>query len=286
VSPAFVLSLAVLGIDAGAPPWLPRPHPIDLSDQVTYNLRRAGDGYVYDDPRFEARVARDGVVTFKDKHAHAHVAFPTFLFLEKGAGPKGPTLESTLRDYLSKGRRGKAEPEALPPSPPLHKLEQTEICPPSSSCYFLPSPPKSVEVRGSFDLTDEIMRAHGQDPYAREKARFLSSTFELRMKMAVEARKADLTSSFASLPERLEELWSDERYLPRERRRIFYEMWCETDQTAEGERAARAIEAFIRRRLPCGSPAGYTADELESLQKLHPERRFRAAEDCEQATPR
>jgi hypothetical protein len=279
---ALVLLLALLGVDAGTPRWLPRARPVDLSEQGTFNLRRAGEGYVYDDARFEARIARDGVVTFKDKRAT--VSFPTLL--GSGPRPQGPTLESTIRDYLrSRRRKGPPSPppELEPPPPLSRKLEPSEVCPPGSPCHVLPIP-SSVEVRGSFDLTDEIMRAHGQRPYAYEKARFLSATFEFRVRMAIEARKADLKSSLAILPERLDELLGDERWSARERRRILYELWYETDATAEGERAARAIEAAIRRHLPCGSALACPRDELEALHALHPERRFPVA-DCAPEAP-
>ena len=288
MNPVCILLLAALAPDAGVsrdagpPSWVPKSKHIDLEKEAIYGLRRAGDGYVYDSPRFEARVARDGVVYFKDKHGF--VSFPFFLFMEKGSRPQGPTLESMLRDHFTKHRRAEPEPPAEP-APDPRRIEQSEVCPPSSSCYVVPTT-NAIEVRGSFDLTDEIMRAYGQDPYGREKARFLSATFEFRIKMAIAARKADMKSALRYLPERLDELWGDVRYTPRERRRILYELWYETDQTSEGERAARSIEEFIRRRLPCGSPAGYTGEELESFHRLHPDRRFSAAGDCERVAPR
>jgi hypothetical protein len=101
--------------------------------------------------------------------------------------------------------------------------------------------------------------------------------------MAIAARKTDMKSALEHLPERLDELWGDQRYTARERRRVLYELWYETDRTPEGERAARTIDAFIRRRLPCGSPDGYTGGELELFDQLHPERRFPVAADCEPA---
>jgi hypothetical protein len=282
---ALAVLLATLAVDAGTPRWLPSTRPIDLSER-TYNLRRAGEGYVYDDVRFEARIARDGVVTFKDKRGY--VSVPTLPYLGKGPPPQGPTLEGVIRDYLRNRRRHgppSPPPELEPPPPLSRKLEPSEVCPPRSPCHVLPVP-SSVEVRGGFDLTDEIMRAHGQDPYAYEKARFLSATFEFRIRMAIEARKADLKSSLAILPERLDELLGDERYSARERRRILYELWYETDATAEGERAARAIEDAIRRLLPCGSALAYPRDELEAFHALHPERRFPAAADCAPVAPK
>lgn len=280
----LVVVLATLCAAAKAPPWLPTPKPAEETHQTVYRLRPDGAGYVYDDPRFQARVARDGVVTFKDKRSQ--IAFPVFPHLDllKRARPAGPTLESTLRDLLNPGKRRKPAPEVEvgPPLPP-GKIVRTEACS-RGTCDSadLSEKPNAVEVGGSFDLTDEIMRAHGQDPYAYEKARFLSSTFEMRMKMAIEARKADLKASLDDLPQRLDELLGDERYSPRERRRILYELWYETDEAPEGQRVAHLIEELIRQRLPCGSPQGYSPAELEALRGLHPERRFPPLADCEQ----
>jgi hypothetical protein len=131
-----------------------------------------------------------------------------------------------------------------------------------------------VDVSGSFDLTDEIMRTLGQRSYQVEKARFLSATFEFRIKLAMEARKRDIMRALDRLPERLDELWSDGRYSARERRRILSELWLEMDRTAEGQSAAGIIEQFIRRRLPCGDPDAYTKDELDALAKQHAEQPF------------
>ncbi len=269
------------GRDAGPPPWVPRSKRIDLAEEAAYGLRRAGDGFVYETSRFEARVARDGVVSFRDKHGSLDILSIPFLF-KPLPYRKGPTLESILRGHFDKRRRPPPEPEPEP-DPPPRKIDWNYICPPGSTCHMQPEP-MLVEVRGTFDLTDEIMRAYGQDPYAREKARFLSATFEFRIRMAIAARKADMKSALERLPERLDELWGDERYTPRERRRILYELWYETERTPEGDQAARSIDEFIRRRLPCGSPAGYTGEELGAFRKLHPDRRFSAGGDCERGT--
>jgi hypothetical protein len=131
-----------------------------------------------------------------------------------------------------------------------------------------------VTVSGKFDLTDEIMRSLGQDPYRLEKAQFLSATFEFRIKMAIEARKRDLKRALDQLPTGLDELWGDGRYTVRERRRILYELWSEMDHTPEGDRAARTIEAFIQRQLPCGNPDGYSQGEREALGKTRAGKKF------------
>jgi len=209
VNPIFVILLASLGADAGSnpdaglPPWAPRLKPAGLEDAASYVLRERGEGYVWENSQFEARVGRDGVVTFKDK-----------------------------RHY------------------------------------------------GTFDLTDEIMRMLGQDPYGLEKTRFLSATFEFRINLAIEARKIDVKKALDRLPSYLDDLWGDDRYTPQERRRILYELWSEIDRTPDGDRAARIIEDFVRHHLPCGSPDAYTKSELEAFAKSHPERRFAPIDEC------
>ncbi len=270
------------GRDALSPAWLPTPvtaKPVHLSEQALYDLRRSGDGYVYDTPNFEARVARDGVVTFKDrKIGFGGLGLPW----KPLPYPSGPTLESTLRDHFDKRRRAPPPPAAEPPPLP-NTIDWNAVCSRGSACNVQPDP-TLVQVQGKLDLTDELMRAHGQDPYAWQKARFLSATFDFRTKLATEARKEDMKSSLIELPEQLEALWADRRYSPRERRRILYELWLETDQTPQGEKAAGMIGLFIRRRLPCSSPDAYTADELAAFDRAHPGRHF-APGDCPSRPP-
>jgi hypothetical protein len=272
------------GRDAGAardgarPRWVPTAKPIHLSEEANYGLRRSGDGYVHESPTFEAHVARDGVVTFKDKRTSVAGLFFPIGALKNLPRPKGPTLESTIRGHFDKRRRIPVPPETEP-APVPNQIDWEAVCRRGSNCDMRPDP-TLLQVRGNFDLTDEIMRAYGQDPYARDKARFLSATFEFRMKLATEARKEDMKAALDHLPERLGELWADTRYSARERRRILYELWLETDATPQGERAARVIIDFVRGHLPCGAADGYSAQELAGFRTGHPERRFPPAEDC------
>ena len=288
----FVL-LAGLGADGGVvpdaglpiPPWVPRTKRVDVSSEAEYGLRRAGEGYVYETPHFEARVGHDGVVHFTDRHGSIS-SFP-FSSLAKGQKRQSTAApEIGVRDP-SASRRGPWLPQPSQPEPPNRPMEQSEICPPSSSCYspFTANRASMVGVRGNFDLTDEIMRALGHDPYSLEKARFLSATFEFRIKMAIEARKADLKEAFERLPARLDDLWGDDRYSLRERRRILYELWYETDRTPEGQRAATIIRDFVHRHLPCGSPNSYTRAELDAFAKSHPARLLIPPDDCPVGPP-
>jgi hypothetical protein len=267
------------GRDAARPSWLPRPRAVELREEAYYRLRRSGDGYGYESSTFIAHVARDGVATFRNKHTSP---LDLLLPLGKVPKPKGPTLESTARDHFNgRPRAPRPVPETSPPPP---GIDWQAACPPNVPCQPPPSA-TLLSVHGNFDLTDEIMRALGQDPYAREKARFLSSTFEFRMRLAVEARKQDVLSGLDRLPDRLDQLWADERYSARERRRLLYELWSEMDESPHGQRGAAAIVGFIRRRLPCGSASAYSSEELAAFQRLHPERTFLLPGDCPSPAP-
>ena len=103
-------------------------------------------------------------------------------------------------------------------------------------------------VIGTFDLTDEYYRMLGEDPYRYEKARFLSTTFEMRIKMAAESpgpRLATLAARPAQL--RLDRLWKDTGP-SHPARAVSSSARCSTTSAAqEKSREARnVIETFVR----------------------------------------
>ncbi|MCU1279490.1 MAG: hypothetical protein JWM53_3036, partial [bacterium] len=92
-------------------------------------------------------------------------------------------------------------------------------------------------------------------------------TSKLRVELTSRARKSQLESALAALPDHLDQVWSDANHSARERRGVLYAMWREAagsdDEVGAAGRKARAtIEAFIRARLPEGSQDAYTDDEL------------------------
>ena len=264
--------------DGGLPPWAPLLKRGDVENAAAYELRRWDEGYVWENEKFEAHVARDGVVSFKDKHGSATVsAFSVSIFGIGKARPQGKDATSNSKDVPPVLRPSWQLPSQ---SPYDRSVPWDKICPPDVPCH-LPPAPMMVDVSGSFDLTDEILGALGQSPYRVEKARFLSATFEFRIKLAMEARKHDILRALDRLPERLDALWSDGRYSARERRRILSELWLEMDRTTDGQIAAGILEQFIRRRLPCGNPDAYTKDELDALAKQHPEQTFVHGYGCD-----
>jgi hypothetical protein len=281
----FLITAVVLGADvggtvhpdAGLPIWVAARAPASSLRQE-YQLRRSGDGYVYKERAFEARVARDGVATFHDRR----VFFDRVGLISRPMSPAGETetLQGLLFGRKAKRRQPVAPFEPLPGSP-ADRLPPSELCPPNSPCYRLPDSLIVGGAGGTMDLTDEIMRSLGQDPYRVQKARFLAATFEFRMSLAVAAHREDVRKSLDRLPDALAELWGDSRYSARERRRILFEIWRETNSTPAGARAADIIERFIQRQLPCGSPDAYTPAELHAYQGSEPGRAFSPYGACE-----
>jgi hypothetical protein len=104
------------------------------------------------------------------------------------------------------------------------------------------------------DITDEVMRMSGQDPYRYQKAKFLVSTRERRVRMAVEARGNDLRRAAAELPSLLLDVACDRRRSARERRAILETLHAEMNtKTEAGREAAAQIQEFLASRF--GAPA-------------------------------
>jgi hypothetical protein len=259
--------LVLLAQDAGArptagpsrPSLLPTPTVVQ---EPRYRLRPTRDGgYEYEDTRFKAVVAPDGRVSFDDRRVSSKwQLIPVF---PQNHPPGTPTLESTLRDLLRR-RKSPPPPPAPPPIPerppasgPLTERDRRRM-----EEYYKVVP--VVAVTGTADLTDEYYRMLGEDPYRYEKARFLSSTFEMRLKMAAESQLHDLRRSLHELRSRLDRLWSDPSHPPTARRLIVCALFGELSRDETGRVATEVINNFVRTRLPQGSADGYTAAELEA----------------------
>ena len=116
----------------------------------------------------------------------------------------------------------------------------------------------------SLDLSDEFARelTHRTSfPYA--KADFLAATFKRRTAMAANVSSQQVRAAQLELPSQLDALWADTRYWRRERRRIIFLLWRQLETAdGNGRSAATTIEAWVRKRLPRGSPDGYDDQEL------------------------
>lgn len=282
----------VLAPDGGARPVsLPLVPPV-LSGKVAevpprYTLRPVGGGnYEYAEDAFTAKIARDGRVSFDD-HRVSNLSMKLFPYLPEPHPQGTPTLEGAVRRALGDKRRQAAQPP--PRKGPLQQNEIATLAPRTERDrkWDAENPVIIVGgISGKFDLTDEFYRLLGEDPYRREKARFLAATFDVRLAMASRAHASDVASALAELPDRLVRIWGDTSQPAAARRRLICGLWAELQRgaaaaPAEGSEAAEphrraalaaaradnVINTFVATKLPAGGPDAYSPAELAACSE-------------------
>lgn len=123
-------------------------------------------------------------------------------------------------------------------------------------------------LSGSFDITELIMKGKKQDPYRREKEKFLTHTTDMRDRLIKKARDVKIANSLDHLRGELATVWHNTDKSPLERRAEIYAMWKEAAMTDKdlsdaGAEAQKIIEQFIRKYLPQGSDNAYSAEEID-----------------------
>jgi hypothetical protein len=231
-----------------------KPTAVPVHD---YELHRDRSGdLVYEATGFTARIAHDGTVSFHDKH----LTLTLLPFIPRARGPRAPTpsvpsLETIVRN------RGKVPP---PPAPDVveessiaygarlpvpfvtpYRPDPREACGFPDPCFF-DARVLFISANGTFDVTDELMRLSGQDPYRFAKARFLAGTRDLRVRLAARAHAEDVRRSLVDLPGRLAAIACDDRRSIAERRAILEALRAELDAgSAESRDADATIARFL-----------------------------------------
>jgi hypothetical protein len=109
-----------------------------------------------------------------------------------------------------------------------------------------------------FDLTNEYLRRLHKDPARDAKAVFLTRTFDLRMKLAMNARSELRQAALDNLPVELQRLWHDRHFTTSERERLLYAAFEGFPvETADGAAARKIVRDFARRHLPPKKLADY-----------------------------
>ena len=268
---AWLLVLAMESADGGAPatptPAKDRSSRPSLirAPQVTapsadageptadqYQLTRARDGsgdLTYEASGFTSRIARDGGVTFQNRHTSALQFIP----IKPGPGLTGvPTLEGLIRGRgktpkdAPKGDRRDDEPRPPTTTFSRYRPDPREACTYPRPCFWDASA-ILVGAVATGDSTEMLMRLAHQDPHRYAKARFLTATQPMRARMAARAHAEDIQRSAADLPGRLNEIACDGRLTIQERRGVITGLGDEMDASPEADRSREAIAQALRR---------------------------------------
>ena len=109
-----------------------------------------------------------------------------------------------------------------------------------------PLPPLQFNVTWRLDVTEELMRMNGQDPYRHRKAKFLVATRDVRTQMAAKTHAESIQHAVVELPSQLLSIACDERLSMRDRRAVLDALRVELDTGVKGGRvAAERIDTFI-----------------------------------------
>ncbi len=257
VSTAGLLLFAV----AGAPAVAQEPSPSrggsrTAPDRGHYVLRSAKDGtYVYKEPGFTANVAADGTVTFHE---------PNWV-------PRSHTMD--IITGRNDGRKPEIWPVPLPAEtrPTLYDLRDQKLLLDPMRPEIPVAEPIFADVGLRADITDQYTRLMGGDPYGPQKAAFLAGTFDVRMKMAAQQHRANVSTALDDLSRELAAIWADARFSPAERGHIIYLLWLDTSESdADGLRARRIIQDFARRNLPPAQAARFTISGDRASSDVEP----------------
>lgn len=220
-----------------------------------HDLRPVGGGYLESDEGvFVARVAPDGTVTFHDRaNVQVHLKVPTPRSIARG-------LADWAHDPYARIREGACDPNDPTPA------EACRVR--TSDADDKPDHGGGVPIiAGSFDATDAIMRAAGQDPYAARKLAMLDRTRAVREQMALAHQRKTLAASGTAMRAALARLATATLTDDARRDRLFA-LWdsCledgSDDERAAGRAARAEVIGWIRAHAPAGSAAGFTAAQL------------------------
>ncbi|MBA3462720.1 MAG: hypothetical protein H0T46_22375 [Deltaproteobacteria bacterium] len=235
----------------------PPPPP----DVTTGQLDPSGNGtHRSDQGPFVAKVGRDGSVKLKDKKNFSiRIALPS---------PK--QLGKMIGDWYQDPNKpvGFLPPEKITKAPVINAEESSGADKKRDHGDVTTIP----ILAGGFDISDALMRRNGQDPYASKKLAFLDSTREERVQIGMRHRSEQLAMAPQIMKKNLERLWATVAD-PAERREVLYQLWDEVEEAGSdelveaGRQARQLVIAWIRWKLPAGSPHAYSTDELAALNK-------------------
>jgi hypothetical protein len=129
-----------------------------------------------------------------------------------------------------------------------------------------------VGLGGSLDVTDQVMRLAGQDPYASAKRAIADETREQRLCMAKRYQGERQKQELWNLAAKVRRLAGRPDLSAAERRALVFDIWDECNEETEsgpdyGAMARATILAVVREVFPAGSDRAYQPAELLALNQ-------------------
>ncbi len=141
-----------------------------------------------------------------------------------------------------------------------------------------------VGLSGHFDVTDQVMKLAGQDPYAAVKSRMAEETREQRLCMARRYQGERQKQELFSLSTKVRRVAARADLSAAERRELVFAIWDECMEESEsttdyGAMARATILSIIREAFPKGSELAYRPGELLAMNKRRSSRQAFAPYD-------
>jgi hypothetical protein len=139
-------------------------------------------------------------------------------------------------------------------------------------------------LAGHFDVTDQIMKLAGQDPYASAKRALADETREARVCMARRFQGERQRQELGILAGKIRRLAARPDLSAAARRALIFDIWDECLEEAEsgpdyGAMARATILAVVREVFPAGTDRGYEPAELLALNRRRTSRHHFAPYD-------
>ena len=198
--------------------------------------------------------------------------------LERDEGPNELDLERTLSGGLraeaaTKAHITRERPELRRRTDGSHVYSGPRfaaVVRPDGSVEFQDRAPvetNGFSASGTFDATDAIMGAAGQDPLRAEREWFLRHTEELRHRLEAEHRRNELAAALPRLRGRVVRVWATTRRSPAARRARIFAIWDDIAEDEAGRDARRVVIEAVRELLPAGSEDAFSEEELRRLNE-------------------
>ena len=142
-----------------------------------------------------------------------------------------------------------------------------------------------VGIGGAFDLTDQVMKLAGQDPYASAKRKIAEETREERLCMARRYQGERKKQELFDLAGKVRRLAARTDLAPAQRRALVFDIWDECTEETDtgtdyGAMARATILSIVREVFPVGSDVAYQPSELLALNQRRSSRRRFAPYDA------